>query len=76
MIDRQTLTELLDELAVACDELDSDGMESVGDKLDGYYYEGTLNGYIRELQKGIRDIDPDLCAEASDKIKVVLESYY
>ena len=76
MIDKETLTGLLDELTTACDELDSDGMENVGEKLNGYYFEGPLNGYIKELQKGIRDIDTDVCAEVIEKINVLLESYY
>ena len=76
MIDRETLLQYLDELYTACDDLDSDGMEEVGEKLKGYYYDGTLNGYIKDLQRGIRDIDTDVCMETIDKIKVVLESYY
>ncbi len=76
MIDKETLEALMAELAEACDELDSDGMENVGEKLKGYYFEGALNGYIRDLQKAIRDIDTDACEEIMEKIKVLLESYY
>ena len=76
MIDKETLEGLLTELLQACDELDSDGMESVGEKLNGYYFDGTLNGYIKDLQKGIRDIDTDVCEEVVGRLEVVLESYY
>ena len=76
MIDKQTLTGLMEELATACDELDSDTMESVGEKLDEYEYDGTLGGYIKDLQKGIREIDTDVCLEIIEKINAISESYY
>ena len=72
MIDKDTLTAILDDLAEYCDNLDMDGMEDVSLRLKEYNYEEDLRGLIGSLIKSIGDMDTEECMSISDRIREVL----
>ena len=63
LIGEDVLNSLLDDLLKACDDLDMDAMERVGNDLKGYSYEEDMRGSVEDLHKAIRDIDTEKCAE-------------
>ncbi|MBR1861890.1 MAG: response regulator [Lachnospiraceae bacterium] len=69
VIDAETLGRLLDELAEACDNLDSDAMDEIGERLKEYSFEEDKRGTVKALIKAIGDIDTDVCADLSEKLR-------
>ena len=69
LIENSVLTDLMDELSEACDNLDLDGMEEISNKLKEYEFDNLIKEYIESLHKAIADIDADECMELIEKIK-------
>ena len=69
LIENSVLTDLMDELSEACDNLDLDGMEEISNKLKEYEFDNLIKEYIDSLHKAIADIDADECMELIEKIK-------
>lgn len=60
-VSRDELRDLMDELHKACEDLDIDAMERVGDKLRARSYDGNTEGLIDGILKAIGDIDTERC---------------
>lgn len=57
------LNALFDEMMVAVDDLDMDGMEAVAAKMDEYSYEGVEAELFESLKEAVSNIDVDICEE-------------
>ena len=67
-MDKAAVTGLLDELKVACDNLDMDVMESAKDNLKKYSYPDEVKKTVSELYQTIDSMDTDACIEQIDKL--------
>ena len=67
-VDKEAVTELLNELKEACDNLDMDVMESVKENLKKYAYPDEVKGTVSELYQTIDSMDTDACIEQTDKL--------
>ncbi len=68
-IEREMLLSLLDRLEQSCDDLDLDGMETVGDTLKQYAFEEETGARIEALRKAIAEIETDRCMELIAEIR-------
>lgn len=66
-ISAEELQKLFVEMRDAIDNLDSDAMESVIDKMDQYHYEGWQEELFSQLKDSVDEIDVDTCGEIIDK---------
>ena len=57
------LLKLLEEMQEALDDLDSDHMESVIEKMEQYYFSGWQEKLFLRLKEAVEDIDVDICEE-------------
>ena len=73
-IEEDALKRILEELALACDELDMDGMEAVKEELKKYSYEEEVRAVMGELYEAIDNIDIDTCTELVEKINELIGS--
>lgn len=68
-ITEDVLESNLDELLIACDNLDMDSMESCKENLQRYSYNDDLKIVMEEMYNAIDNIDIDTCIELIEKIK-------
>ncbi len=69
LIDAEEFDSLLEALAAACDDLDMDAMEEIGEKLKGYSYDDRDTESVNNLLSAIRDMDTDECIEIINQIR-------
>ena len=67
--DKETVFKLLDDLSEACDNLDSDTMESIAEDLRKYDFPGEIKNEMNELFTAVDDIDTDKCIEIIEKVR-------
>ena len=71
-IEKAALTELLDKLYEAADNLDDTAMEEIMEQLKGYSYPEQQAALLPELENAIADIDVDKCQEIAAGWKEML----
>ena len=69
LIETAELLEFMSQLETACDELDSDVLEEIDNKLKGYSYEYSIREEIIAMHKAVADIDTDECVEIITRIR-------
>ena len=69
LMDSDMLSEQLDKLAEACDNLDMDAMEEVSDGLKKHSFEEDTEELIKDLIQAISEMDTDACMEIVEKLR-------
>ena len=68
-IPEEELHRILDEIAEACYNLDSDVLEEKRDELKGYAHPGERAALLKQLYSAIDDFDMDICAELIEQLR-------
>ncbi len=72
LMDRKEIISYLDKLDMACEDLDLDAMEEVGNVLKSHSFDDDLKEDISSLRQTIADVDFDTCAETVKKIRQIV----
>ena len=73
-VSESELSAFMDELSAACEELDMEAMERVGEKLAAHSYDEKISGYIDDIRRAISDIDTERCESLISAVRGVTGS--